>query len=267
MNIVVCLFLFMALLGAASCRKYDVSCEYKYDDEGYSCKSKATFTGIKALEIDYPLGRITIGNTKEESITIKETVDKNTEDPYKMHYLFKDDKLTIKFASSHDLLEYAYTLKNLEIMLPCDTALALKIKTTSAAVFVKDVTCKSLAFSGKNSSLEVKNATFDKIDVVKEDGYLMLVGVKIKENNIRQPKGNIGLSYEVLPETLNIKEGKDLTCLFYVFAKDAMQIKVNDECNVITKYDFAKEGNIYTFSKPIHKYEFTCNTLKIIKKK
>ena len=112
--LVILMFLCVFLTG---CSKLSVVQEYVYNDSNYEIGNKAFNDEIETIEIDWIVGNINIIQSTNHELIIREEIDLEIDDKYKMHYKLDETKLDIKFSASTNFLNYNFKTKNLYVFL------------------------------------------------------------------------------------------------------------------------------------------------------
>ena len=109
--IVIVLFTFII----TGCSNYHVIGKYLYDPTGYSIGNKVFHSEVNSIFVNWKVGNIYVIQSENHELIIREEVDINAEDKYKMHYRLTEDVLDIKFCGSMNELDYKYKTKDLYI--------------------------------------------------------------------------------------------------------------------------------------------------------
>lgn len=186
------------------CSGLKVDQEYIYDDSEYSVGNKAFGEIlINEINIDWIVGNIYIEQSSNHEIIIRENVDVDIEEQYKMHYLLKEDALNVKYTSSLKTLNYKFKNKDLYVYLPTDIK-RINIKNVSADISIKNVSISSLTINNVSGYINIDSNAIEQLKVDNVSGEIIMMNNKISTCEVSSVSGNIGMSYSEIPITMNV---------------------------------------------------------------
>ena len=192
------------------------------------------------------MGNIYVVQSSNHELIIREDVDINAEDKYKMHYCLFGDVLDIKFCGSMDLIDYKYKAKDLYIFLP--SALnSIEINNESSDVTIESLEIKYIDIFNGSGDIMLTKVTSDNLTIENKSGEIIILDSKITELDITSMSGNMGLSFENLPNEFEVTT---ISANIVIYIYNTQKIKLEFETvsgKLETKLDYQKEGNEYVF--------------------
>ena len=156
----------------------------KYESGNASIKASDKF---KTVHVDWYNGSVHINTGNVDTITVEENIqnDKVVDDDHKLHYLYNEDSISIKYGKS-GVKDYDGIVKDLTITIPefddyyigvisydadvyvdtssCENCLdKISISSVSALIDVKVSSAKEVYISGQNEDIKNSNRQYFKI--------------------------------------------------------------------------------------------------------
>ena len=242
-NLIIIIFCVLIITGCSAFHVYD---SYVYNDTNYSIGNKVFHSEINTIDVDWRIGNVYVVQSTNHEFIIREEVDINAEDKYKMHYCLFGDVLDIKFCGSMDLIDYKYKTKDLYIFLP-STLNHIEITNGSSDVNIENVEIKYIDIINGSGDIMLTKVTSDNVAIDNKSGEIIILDTKIKELDINTFSGNVGLSFLELPTELEVTT---TSAKVVIYISDTQKIKVEFETvsgELESKLDYQKEGNEYIF--------------------
>lgn len=243
------------------CSWLKVDQEYIYDDSEYSAGNKAFGEIlINEINIDWIVGNVYIEQSSNHEIIIRENIDIDIEEQYKMHYFLKDDVLDVKYTSSLETLNYKFKNKDLYVYLPTDIK-KININNVSADISIKNVSISSLTINNVSGYINIDSNAIEQLKIDNVSGEIIMMNNKISTCEVSSVSGNIGMSYSEIPISMNVST-TSASLTLYLNVNDVLKINYStisgkfdsdieyitkDNCYLINNSDI--ENNlIYTIS-------------------
>lgn len=249
--LVILMFLCIFLTG---CSKLSVVQEYVYNDSNYEIGNKAFNDEIETIEIDWIVGNINIIQSTNHELIIREEIDLEIDDKYKMHYKLDENKLDIKFSASTNFLNYNFKTKNLYVFLPT-VINKVKINNVSADIKINYVNIQNLEIENISGDIEVYNCKISDLEINNISGEMIIFDDEVEIIDIESISGNIGLNLIKLPQKLDI-ETTSASLTLYINEYDEFSIEFKSISGTLKsnlKYNI--EGRVYIFNNGTLKYQ------------
>lgn len=186
------------------CSGLNVNQQYIYDDTEYGIGNKAFGEIlINEIDIDWIVGNIYIEESSNHEIIIRENIDIDIEEQYKMHYLLKDDVLDVKYTSSLQSLNYKFKNKDLYVYLPSEIK-NININNVSSDISINNVNINSLTINSVSGYINIDSNVINQLKIDNTSGEIILMNNKVSTCEVNSVSGNIGMSYSLMPTTMNI---------------------------------------------------------------
>ena len=245
----------------------NVQTKYVYDDTNYKFGNMTYKENIDTIDIDWVVGDVYIEKNSTESIIVREDMNENTENDYRVHHLVTDNKLSIKFTKSFEYLDYQFLLKKVYIYIP-ETVLNININCQSSNIEIKDIKTLNININNISGDTNIDNAEIENLKLNNISGELLLFNSIIKNNDINTVSGNIGLSFLELPSNIKIQTTSG-TINLYVRNNDSFIIEYESVSGELSsKLAYVKEKTFYNFNNGniCYKIESVSGNLKILEK-
>ena len=163
---------------------------YKYDNaDKYEAGKREIDDKITRINLDYAAGNVTVKGKDTDSVSVKETVNRDIDKDHQVHTWVDGNTLYIRYCASKDLLNFSGIEKSLEVTIPEAQDLNdFVINVSSGDVMLDSFTTASL--NSRSSSGKVKIACSAKtIDHKSSSGDVNLVqkgnadSVKVKASS------------------------------------------------------------------------------------
>ena len=149
---------------------------YKYDNaDKYEAGNREIDDKITRINLDYAAGNVTVKGKDTDSVSVKETVNRDIDEDHQVHTWVDGNTLYIRYCASKDLLNFSGIEKSLEVTIPEAQDLNdFVINVSSGDVMLDSFTTDSL--NSRSSSGKVKIACSAKtIDHKSSSGDVNLV--------------------------------------------------------------------------------------------
>lgn len=235
----------MLMCTLTGCSKLLVEREYIYNDSKYSIGNKAFGEiTINEINIDWIAGNIYIQESSNHEIIIREDVDTDIDDKYKMHYYLEDDVLDIKYAASNLYLNYTFKTKDLYVYLPQRINI-IEINNVSANIDISSVSITKLEIDNVSGDININSSSITKLEIENVSGEVIAMGINNTYCSIESTSGNIGLSFNVLPKSIKVNTAsasstiyiKDYECLVFKFSSVSGRFTSAFEYNEVSGYN------------------------------
>lgn len=266
-NICITVIMVLIFLLLSGCNTNSINQPYVYDDINYSVGNKAFENEITEVNIDWILGNVIVQKSENEKLIIREDVSINIDSDYKMHYLLTDSSLDIRFTKSFENLKYKFGVKNLMVYLPKELE-TLNINCDSADIKINDVKIKTLNIKARSSAVSFDKVEIEDLDILCDSGMISLFGNVIKNNTIETTSGNVGVSYNELPNMLEVKTNSGNVSL-YVHKEDSFILRKDTISGSFTsKLEYQKDNDYYNYNEGTKIYKINTNSgnIKILEK-
>lgn len=259
--------LIVLMITITGCNKLKINANYVYDDTNYSVGNKAFGFNINTINIDWIAGNVYIIQSTNNEIIIREDVDIEIEDIYKMHYLYDNGVLNIKYAGSMRNLNYNYKTKDLYLMLP-NIANEININSVSSDIQISMVSINDLEIDNVSGYINIEDATINNLEIDNVSGDIIIFDNYIKDLDIDTVSGNAGLSFNSLPLDLDVSS---TSATISIYIKDSDPLKISFETisgKLKTNLEYVKKGDTYIFNNGTLEYEIdsVSGSLKVLKK-
>lgn len=259
--------LFIGIITLTGCNKLNVVTSYVYDDTNYSVGNKAFGFSIDTINIDWIAGNVYIIQSSNSEIIIREDVDIEIEDQYRMHYLYEDGVLNVKYTASIKLLEYTFKTKDLYLMLPA-TANEININNVSSDIHIQMVNINDLDIDNVSGYINIEDTTVNELEIENISGEIILFDNYMNVVDIDTVSGNVGLSFKTLPNDIDVSS---TSAIISIYMKETESLGVEFETvsgELRTNLEYTKVDDYYNFNNSILKYEVdtVSGDLKILKK-
>lgn len=259
-------------MGLLGCSKLNVNQKYIYDDSEYSIGNKAfKEITINEINIDWIVGNVYVEQSSNHELIIRESIDIDIDEKYKMHYLLKDDVLNIKYTSSLPILSYKFKNKDLYVYLPTEIE-KININNVSADISINNVNIHTLTINNVSGYINIDSNTINALTIDNVSGEIILINNKVTQCNIASVSGNIGMSYLALPKKMDISL-TSATMTLYLNTKDSLKISFSTiSGKFISDLDYTTKDNYYLINnsssqiESVYEVDTVSGNLKIRKK-
>lgn len=259
-------------MGLLGCSKLNVNQKYIYDDSEYSIGNKAfKEITINEINIDWIVGNVYVEQSSNHELIIRESIDIDIDEKYKMHYLLKDDVLNIKYTSSLPILIYKFKNKDLYVYLPTEIE-KININNVSADISINNVNIHTLTINNVSGYINIDSNTINALTIDNVSGEIILINNKVTQCNIASVSGNIGMSYLALPKKMDISL-TSATMTLYLNTKDSLKISFSTiSGKFISDLDYTTKDNYYLINnsssqiESVYEVDTVSGNLKIRKK-
>lgn len=170
--------------GCINCYTYKNSKEYKvYTND-------VEIGAFETLDIDWISGSVTIKYGDEFAIT--ETSERELNDKNKLYYLFKNDKLSIKYCKS-GIRTKGNLSKALVITLPYELS-NLKVEAISANVTIEGITTNALNLDTVSGEVKLNNINANILSADTVSGNLDAININSNNITIDTTSGDVKMS-------------------------------------------------------------------------
>lgn len=254
------------------CSGLNVNQPYIYDDTEYGIGNKAFGEIlINEIDIDWIVGNIYIEKSSNHEIIIRENIDIDIEEQYKMHYLLKDDVLDVKYTSSLQSLNYKFKNKDLYVYLPSEIK-KININNVSADISINNVNIDSLTINSVSGYINIDSNVNNQLKIDNISGEIILMNNKVSTCEVNSVSGNIGMSYSMIPTTMNVST-TSASLTLYLNSNDCLNVNYTSiSGQFISDIEFIKEESYYIInssnmqSEKNYKINTVSGNLKIRKK-
>ena len=217
---------------------------YKYDnaDEYLEGSFHYSKNEVKEVVIDWMKGKVDIKQTDDDVLFVSES---GTEllDEEKLHYLFKDEVLYIRFCKSEYNFIKDDELKYLSVQIPKD--IVLNASTISAGVVSESLDLPEISLSTLSGNINIDTIKSPTLNVSVSSGNIDINSINTQRITISSMSGDISNDY-LYARNISISSSSGKNHFEVIKCNDFSSSSMSGEC-VVNDIE-AKEANINTSS-------------------
>jgi hypothetical protein len=171
---------------------------YKYENaDKYEAGNREIDEKITKINLDYASGNVTVKGKDTDTVSVKETVNKDIDKDHQVHTWVDGDTLYVRYCASKDMISFNGIEKSLEVTIPEAQALDdFIINVSSGDILLDSFTTDSLNSHASSGNMVI-DCSASVIDLNSSSGGISLTqkgnsdSVKIKASS-----GNMSLNFE-----------------------------------------------------------------------
>ena len=179
---------------------------YKYDNaDKYEAGDRDIDDTITKINIDYLSGNVKVMGTDEDSVSVRETINKSVDEDHKVHTWVDGDTLYVRYCASKDMISFNGIEKSLEITLPGDQELDdFIIDVSSGEIDLNGFTTNKLNAHASSGNTNI-DCSASEIDIKSSSGNVGLTQTgNSKSVKVKASSGNVVIIHEGDSETFDI---------------------------------------------------------------
>ncbi len=171
---------------------------YKYDNaDKYEAGNREVDDKITKINLDYAAGNVTVKGKDTDSVSVKETVNKEIDEDRQVHTWVDGDTLYVRYCASKNALNFTGIEKSLEITLPSAQNLDEFIINVSSGNIVLDSFTTDLLKSHSSSGNTKISCLAKTIDHKSSSGNVDLVQTGNADSiKVKLSSGNLVLNQD-----------------------------------------------------------------------
>ena len=170
---------------------------YTYENgEKYTAGDREIDDSITRINIDYLAGNIKVKGTSDDSIFIRETVNRDIDADHQVHSWVDGDTLYVRYCVSTNMINFNKIEKSLEITIPAEQELDdFIIDVSSGNIDLDGFTTGSLNSHASSGNMTIDCSASD-IDIKSSSGNVDLTQNGNSDNvKVKASSGNIGINF------------------------------------------------------------------------
>ncbi|MCR5384483.1 MAG: DUF4097 domain-containing protein [Saccharofermentans sp.] len=218
---------------------------YKYDNaDKYEAGDREINDTITKLNIDYLSGNVKVMGTDEDSVSVRETINKSVDEDHKVHTWVDGDTLYVRYCASKDMISFNGIEKSLEITLPGDQELD---------DFIIDVS---------SGEIDLNGFTTNKLNAHASSGNTK-IDCSAKDAEVKVSSGNISLTQTGNSDSVKVKASSGNIVINHEGNSSSFDIDSSSGKITINQTGTLDNVNIHSSSGGVNATFGTVNTLNV----